>query len=912
MKKPLVLLVLALFFLAHFNSGTQAFADGLIIIEPPSVPPLIPDTALAVKEHQVKVEIKDAVATTSIEQIFSNPNDRIVEGTYLFPIPEAAAISNFTATWQGEELKGEVLPKDEARKIYQAIVRRQLDPALLEYVGTDLFRARIFPLGPKETRNFKLVYSELVPLERGTHRYRYPLNTERFSSQKLERVSIEIKIKMSQAIKNIYSPSHKLKIERQGEEEVTALYQDEQVKPDQDFWLSWSTSGDDVGLNLLTYQATGEDAYFILLASPKMVWSETKVLAKDIVLVLDVSGSMKGVKLAQAKEALKYVVSKLNPADRFATIYFNDAVTRMQADLVTVDQQAISKVSKEIDQIEAGGPTDIDAALKAALRYLKTDTERPQTVVFLTDGEPTAGLTETGEIVRDIRASNLAGAKIFTFGVGNDVNAHLLDFIAGDSRGVTTYVAPNENITDKVSEFYDKIASPLLEKLALQFKGADVYDLYPKELPDLYQGSQLIIVGRYKTAADDQLIINLSAGSEGKKQEFTSPPYLLGKIDTSIGEIPLIWATRKVGYLLNQIRLHGENKELVDEVIRLSRLYGIINEYTSFLIDLDPELPLSEQLKQGVSNFSKTLGEKDFAAPIGVAGTGAAKSTQTLQGATSLPLEITPRDQQTKIKRVGAKIFYLINNRWVDAAYHGGKSLLAIKYDSSAYNQILTQLNAGPYLALGKSVIICLKDNCYEIGAVGESDLSDLEVFQDVAALHWSSKYFRALKAAGALSGTATGQALPDQAITRAELLKIVLKLAGIEPDQADLNLLRRLTDVQANTWYGPLVATAIAKGIVSGYSDGSFRPNRLVTRVEALKIMFKAFMVSVEGIVPEDLFKDVKADDWFAPYLSKATSLGIVAGYQDNNFRPQLNISRAEAAKIIVEAKQAAAGSKK
>lgn len=899
-------------------SPRYAFADGLIIIEPPQIPSLLPDVQLAVKEHHVKVVINGGIATTTIEQIFYNPNSRTVEGTYIFPIPGSAAIANFSMTWQGETVQGEVLPKDEARRIYEDVVKRQTDPALLEYIGRDLFRARIFPVGPKESKNTKLVYSEVVQLERGNYRYRYPLNTERFSSQKLERVSVKVDITMPQAIKNIYSPSHKIKISHEKETHVITSYIDEQTKPDQDFLLFWGTSQDDVGINLLTYQEYDEDGYFILLASPKVDWPDTSVLAKNIVLVLDNSGSMSGVKIEQAKEALKYIVTSLRADDRFAIIHFNDEVYPLHEDLVKADKKETTAVNKKIGKIEAGGGTDIDSALKTALRLLKTSTERPQVVVFLTDGEPTSGVTATLEIVKNVRTNNLANAKIFVFGVGNDVNAHLLDFISGDSKGISSYVAPEENITTKVGEFYDKIASPVLENLELKFNGADVYDLYPKEITDLYKGSQITIAGRYRNGRGDKLEVVLNGLSGKTKQEFKSNPYLLGTQDKSLSDVPLIWAARKVGYLLDQIRLHGENDELIDEVVRISRLYGIINEYTSFLIDVDPDLPLSIRKEKISHGLRESLSSLDFDAPIGSAGTGAAKSTQALQSASNTQAGFTQTETSSQIKRVGAKIFYLAGNRWVDSVYHGGRAVLPIKYGSKAYYDALGQLDLGPYFSIGKELLVCLHDNCYEISSTGETDLANLEVFKDVAALHWSSKYFKELHDKEVVAGTKDGRALPDQPVTRAEFLKIVLKFAEINTDKADTKPIGYIRDIKPSDWYAPYIAIAIERGIISGYEDATFKPNKPVTRAEALKILFNTFLIlptaiddissgkekdgAADNAANKLVFNDIGAGDWFATYILRASRLGIISGYKDGNFHPNAHISRAEAVKIIVE----------
>ncbi len=314
-------------------TAAPALADGVIIPDPPPVP--MPEPIwLTIRTHRVTVTIEDQVAVTRVDQVFVNDYDWEVEGTYVFPLPEGATVSNFTMWVDGEPIEAEVLEADQARAIYEDIVRRRRDPALLEYVGRDAVQARIFPIPPGEERRIQLEYTQVLPVEDGLVRYVYPLDTERFSAQPLEEVSIHVEIRSPDPIRAVYSPTHqdRVYIEREGEYRATVGYEEQEVWPDQNFELVYTVSPQDVGVNLLSYREPDDDGFFLLLVAPT-VETRGRVQPRDVLLVLDTSGSMEGEKLQQAKDALVYVLEHLNPEDRFNIVAFSTGLQTYAADL---------------------------------------------------------------------------------------------------------------------------------------------------------------------------------------------------------------------------------------------------------------------------------------------------------------------------------------------------------------------------------------------------------------------------------------------------------------------------------------------------------------------------------------------------------------------------------------------------
>ncbi|MCX7824013.1 MAG: VIT and VWA domain-containing protein [Verrucomicrobiae bacterium] len=295
--------------LTLFGITSAALGDGFIVIHTPTRVPHGHYTfaPLEVAYHHVRVNIDGQVATTAIDQEFYNPNPQRLEGAYLFPVPKGAQINKFTMEIGGRQVEAELLPADKARRIYEDIVRKMRDPALLEYAGRDLFKVRIFPIEPHGRKRITLAYTQVLRADSGLVSYVYPLNTEKFSAAPIKTVSVKVELATRRPLKTIYSPSHNIEIRRHGATRATVGFESRNVRPDTDFQIVFSAEDADVGVNLMTYRNDHGDGYFLLLASPGEIKS-SRVVPKDVAFVLDTSGSMAGNKLAQAKRALQFCI----------------------------------------------------------------------------------------------------------------------------------------------------------------------------------------------------------------------------------------------------------------------------------------------------------------------------------------------------------------------------------------------------------------------------------------------------------------------------------------------------------------------------------------------------------------------------------------------------------------------------
>ena len=689
----LLVLVLALVFAAG------AYADGIIIPHP--LPPYPHPEWLGINYHHVDIVVNNQYTETHIDQEFYNPNHWDLEGDYVLPLPEGAVVTDFSMFVGEQELEGEVLDKEKAREIYEDYVREMKDPALLEYLDRNTFKARVYPIEAHSDKRIKMSYTEIINCDDGLCEYTYPLNTEKFSSTDIESVKIRGSITSQVPIKSLYSPTHDIEIIWIDDYNVEFSYEEMDVRPDKDFKLFYTISDEELDVNLLTYKEAGEDGFFMLMMAPEFTPPED-VLPKDVVCVLDKSGSMAGEKIEQARNALTTIINNFNEDDRFGLVTFSTEVDLFRDGLEDATEYNLQWALDYVNNIKAVGGTDIHSALLAALE-LFDDEERPKIILFLTDGLPTVGVEDLGKILGDVEDAN-EDVRIFVFGVGYEVNTHLLDKLSQENHGVSTYVEPEEDIEVKVGNLYNKISNPVMTSPEITIEGPGVYDIYPAELPDVFTGSQVRAYGRFKNLGDAVITLRGEMGDDSVdllfEREFTS--------DAQNDFLPRVWASRKIGYLLDTIRLEGENEALIDDIIELSKRYGIATPYTSFLVLED--IPLEEARVRASESLDAAFAPQS--------GAGAVHAAESVAGFKSA--DYTGSNVQTigdtQIKYAGSKAFLLKDGVWTDTIYSEDITTKKLKYGSDMFFQALAD-NPGlaQYLALGEEVIVCVGDTCIEV-----------------------------------------------------------------------------------------------------------------------------------------------------------------------------------------------------
>jgi Ca-activated chloride channel homolog len=538
---------------------------------------------LAMVSHEATISIQDQAAETVVEQTFRNHTDQELQANYVFPVPKGASVRAFRMMVDGVKVEGKLVDGAEARQLCANCARLSQDPGVIDYLGNTLLTMAVHSIQPGKDLKLTVIYSALAPQDNGLIEYVYPLKTDGKATSTLEKFSIKVNIKSQHAIQNVYSPTHAFTLRRPNDRAVNIVFERDQAVLDKDFQLFYTLSNKDVGLTSMIHRPTAtEDGYFLFLISPRLE-APQQLIPRDLVLVLDTSGSMKGVKMDQARKALHHFLKNMNKQDRFALMNFSTSVTKYQNQLLEANPEELGKARQWVDGLEASGGTAIDKALRAALDMRTRDEGRSFTVAFFTDGQPTVGETNPEVIIKNVEKRNSTNTRIFTFGVGDDVNATMLDKLAESTRAVCTYVRQEEDIEAKVSGMWSKITNPVLTNLKLT-AGKDVIlsDMYPPELPDLFQGSQLVVMGRYRGTGKVKLELSGLVGKE--KKEFSYDVHFQDKTGNEYAFVEHLWARRKVGYLLDQIRANGESKELVEETKLLAKKHGIATPYTSYLI----------------------------------------------------------------------------------------------------------------------------------------------------------------------------------------------------------------------------------------------------------------------------------------------------------------------------------------
>lgn len=529
-------------------------------------------------QTRVHAKVKDHVSVTEVVQHFSNPNAFQTEGEYIFPLPPGASVSKFTLTSGNKEMRGEVLSGGKARTVYEGIVRKQRDPALLEFLDWGLFKARVFPIPPRGEVALTLRYEVLLESLSGTIRLHHPLAGSGSRGNAPGKLLIQVDLETTTALKTVLSPSHAVDVRRGSDHQASVTH--EGVDTGRDFLLYFTTDARPFGLSVLTHRPAGEAGYFMAVLSPRVRYEDEEIEPRDVVLVLDTSGSMEGEKLVQAQGALTFCLNRLDQRDRFNVICFSTDARPFRKTLVLASPENVEAALTFVKMQKAVGGTNIHDALIQAIQGLDSK-KRPGYVFFLTDGCPTNGIWKEPAILEAVKAQNRHGKRLFVFGVGHDVNTHFLDTLAEQNRGTRTYVAPRESIEVKVSALYAKVQYPVLSELALEFEGLTATDVYPRTLPDLFKGTQVMVLGRYTGSGKHTACLR---GTRGQQVHTFNYEAEFPEDNEANDFLPRLWAMRKVGHLLDQIRLNGSNRELVQSVVFLGKRHGIVTPYTSFLV----------------------------------------------------------------------------------------------------------------------------------------------------------------------------------------------------------------------------------------------------------------------------------------------------------------------------------------
>ncbi len=717
---------------------------------PPVPRPIRPGTA-RLDSVSLDATIRDGAARTEIRASFVNPTRGNAEALWIVPLPPGAVVHQAKLVVNGKEIPAEILGADKARKAYESIVARLMDPMLLEYAGWGLVRARIYPVPPGGKAQVRFTMTAVLPEEGGNWEYTFPFKALAAGGPPPRSLSARVEIRGSKALGVVYSPTPGTEIRRKGETRAVLGWESKGSKA-KDLKLFYSMAEKEFGALALFYSPKGGSGTFLLALSPRRDPAESRQVPKTVTFVVDTSGSMQGKKIEQVKGALKFFLGSLHEGDAFNLVPFSTVARPLFSEPKPVSPETTKEAMEMVEKLEAQGGTNIEDALLQGLKM--PGDGRMHILLFLTDGLPTVGETDPAAILRRIKEAYKKKTRIFVFGVGTDVNTFLLDRIAELGRGDRHYVAENENIEVKVSSLLQRLSRPALSDLKLTIDGARISKLTPSPLPDLFYGATLTVLGLFEGKGPHDLV--LQGEILGKKKTWRYRVNLPASPARELSWLAPLWAQRRVAHLLDQIRLYGRSKELVDEVVKLGKKYGIVTPWTSYLVAEEakrlargtnlpaPNLPPAPQVfdgardrrlvsagptalpvpaKQGAPAPGLAAG-RNGGAPV--SGKKAVEDSRRLARLKAETFSMEDLDDAkagalggVPVRRAGGKVFYLLGDTWVDGDFKKGmqSKIRKIRAFSPAYFQLLQDHpEAAAWLAAKGKILVVIGGTPYLVG----------------------------------------------------------------------------------------------------------------------------------------------------------------------------------------------------
>ena len=728
-------------FLSLFAISAAAHAQGSLIPRPCVMRPCPADArcfpcppsrpTVLKQSSSVKAELVDRVIRYEVTETFVNRGAGIGEADYIFPLPKGAAFQDLKLSINGELVSGETMNAAQARAIYEDIVRRQRDPALVEWMGYGMLRTRIFPIAPGEAKKVVVRFQMVAEREGDALRVDYFRGTQTgdtwlsFSGARDDdspRSSFVLTYPADGIYGRPYSPTHSLVTSQRGNHrEVKAEGSASEVTV-----LIPIRKSTEPSISVLTYAPRSEDGFALITLSPPAV--VTRATPRDVTLVLDVSGSMSGVKIRQARDAGKQVLSTLGESDRFKLIDFSTEVRAFRDDFVRATRENVAAASRYLESLDASGSTNISGALDAALEG-GVPSGRLGLVLFVTDGEPTIG--ERNPDVIAARVNRLRGdRRIFSFGVGADLNVALVERLALEGRGTAQFVRPEESVERAVSIVASRLTNPVVTNLRVSAEGVRLVKRHPSVPSDIFAGQDFVLLTRYDGSGRGRLRFD-GESANGPVSWTSSVEFPASSRDNAY--IARLWATQRLGYLSAEKRRNGRSSEIDDEIRELGERYSIPTEFTSYLV-VEPGMRRERVLQGQVTGVAGGVArgvEAAAAAPSNQARFDAARDAAKQRATTNLAAadeaDLSSRAQSTR--RAGTRTFTLHGETWTDSRKFDSTKVVKIKSFSNAYFELMDAIpELRDVFALGDKVKVTGRSVSIEIGETGMESISSAEL----------------------------------------------------------------------------------------------------------------------------------------------------------------------------------------
>ena len=690
------------------------------------------------QSSDVRVDLADRVLRYEITETFVNRGNRVGEADFMFPLPKGAAFQDLKLEINGEMVAGETMNANQARQIYEEIVRRQRDPALLEWMGYGLLRARIFPIAPGEQKRVVVRFQTVAPREGDALRvdyFRGARTSQGEANQQPEgRMSFVLTYPNDPMYGRAYSPTH-------------SIYEDSyasETSGDRSFASNdrGSTRRVEIrdargevtllipirrsiaaAISLLANAPGNDDGFALITLSPPAV--QPRAVPRDLTFVVDVSGSMSGEKIRQARAAGKQILGSLSPIDRFRLIDFSSDVRTFRDNFSAATRDNIRAAERYLDDLDAQGSTNISGALDEALSS-PVQYGRLPIILFLTDGQPTVGERDASVIASNV-AKHRGARRVFTFGVGADLNVSLIEQLALEGRGTASFVRPDESVERAVGIVASRLTSPLVTDVRVHADGVRLRKMHPSGPVDIFAGEDLVILTRYDGSGN--AVVRFDGQTTNGPVSWSTRVYFPERSREN-PFVARLWATQRVGYLSAEKRKHGGSQEIDDEIRDLGERFGIPTEFSSYLV-VEPGMNRRRDIGAGGVRLQGVVtGAASAGAPAAVQ-FEAAKSAAAQRSATSVAAAdaaVGMRDD-ADIRRAGNVTLVLRDSVWTDARYKQSGPVLKVKPFSDAYFKLLEMVpDLREPFSVGERVLVAGRSMAIELSSSGEERLTDRDL----------------------------------------------------------------------------------------------------------------------------------------------------------------------------------------
>ena len=542
------------------------------------------------KHTDVKAEISGFISRVEVTQEFNNPFDSPIEAIYIFPLPHNGAVNSMEMVVGERKITGLIKTREEAREIYEQAKEEGKLTGLLEQERPNIFTQSVANIKPGDTIFVKITYVEIMDYDKGTYEFVFPMvvgpryNPESVADASIspdylkpdERtghdISLEVKLNAGVPIQELRSKSHEVIVQTEGNNGAVITLNQADTIPNKDFILEYDVIGEKPESALISTGKKGT-GYFTLMINPKRDYEESEITPKEMIFVLDCSGSMSGQPMDACKGAMKKCIEFMNPSDTFQIIRFSEYASGLSDKPLANTPENIKKGLEYVDSLSGQGGTNMIEGIKASLNY-EPDRERMRIVFFMTDGY----IGNETDILAEIE-KNIGDARLFSLGVGSSVNRYLLEMMAETGRGEVQYVRQDEDPKVAVEQFYERIAKPYLTDIEIDWKNLKVSEVYPAKIPDLFSAEPLFIYGIYTDPGEDVITIKGKIG--GKVVTFPVEVKFF-EDNPENSALSSIWARQKIKELNNQ-QFRGDIPEIADQITALALEFKLMSKYTSFV-----------------------------------------------------------------------------------------------------------------------------------------------------------------------------------------------------------------------------------------------------------------------------------------------------------------------------------------